>query len=85
MENLLVEWKKCVLCSQVSQNPVSISLKLSCYQGMPLLAKAIGMNQAWASAWFGGTIDTTAAVVGAGSFYGDEAMKAASFYFFTFS
>ncbi len=48
------------------------------FLGMPLLAKAIGMNPAWAGAWFGGTIDTTAAVVGAGSFYGDEAMKAAS-------
>lgn len=48
------------------------------FLGMPLVAKAIGMNQAWAGAWFGGTIDTTAAVVGAGSFYGDEAMKAAS-------
>ncbi len=48
------------------------------FLGMPLLAKAIGMNQAWAGAWFGGTIDTTAAVVGAGSFYGDEAMKVAS-------
>ena len=48
------------------------------FLGMPLLAKAIDMNQAWAGAWFGGTIDTTAAVVGAGSFYGDEAMKAAS-------
>ncbi|MCZ7381338.1 MAG: putative sulfate exporter family transporter [Candidatus Methanoperedens sp.] len=48
------------------------------FLGMPLLAKAIGMNQAWAGAWFGGTIDTTAAVVGAGSFYGDGAMKAAS-------
>jgi len=48
------------------------------FLGMPLLADAIGMNQAWAGAWFGGTIDTTAAVVGAGSFYGDEAMKAAS-------
>ncbi len=48
------------------------------FLGMPLIAKAIGMNQAWAGAWFGGTIDTTAAVVGAGSFYGNEAMKAAS-------
>ncbi len=48
------------------------------FLGMPIVAKAIGMNQAWAGAWFGGTIDTTAAVVGAGSFYGDEAMKAAS-------
>lgn len=48
------------------------------FLGMPLVAKAIGMNQAWAGAWFGGTIDTTAAVVGAGSFYGNEAMKAAS-------
>ncbi|VVB95414.1 Uncharacterised protein [uncultured archaeon] len=41
------------------------------FLGMPLVAKAIGMNQAWAGAWFGGTIDTTAAVVGAGAFYGD--------------
>lgn len=48
------------------------------FLGMPILAKAIGMNQAWAGAWFGGTIDTTAAVVGAGSFYGDDAMIAAS-------
>ncbi|NJD54283.1 MAG: putative sulfate exporter family transporter [Candidatus Methanoperedens sp.] len=48
------------------------------FLGMPLLAKAMGMNEAWAGAWFGGTIDTTAAVVGAGSFYGAEAMKSAS-------
>jgi len=35
--------------------------------GMPLLAKAIGLDAAMAGAWMGGTIDTTAAVVAAGT------------------
>jgi uncharacterized membrane protein YadS len=35
--------------------------------GMPLLAKAIGLTPAMAGAWVGGTIDTTGAVVAAGT------------------
>lgn len=45
---------------------------------MPLVAGALGMPAAWAGAWFGGNIDTTAAVVGAGTMYGPEAAKIAS-------
>jgi uncharacterized integral membrane protein (TIGR00698 family) len=44
----------------------------------PWFAGAIGMTPAWAGAWFGGNIDTTAAVVGAGTVYGEEAVKVAS-------
>lgn len=35
--------------------------------GMPFLAKAIGLSPAIAGAWIGGTIDTTGAVVAAGT------------------
>lgn len=35
--------------------------------GMPLLAKAIGLSPEMAGAWIGGTIDTTGAVVAAGT------------------
>jgi uncharacterized integral membrane protein (TIGR00698 family) len=45
---------------------------------MPWVALATGMSPAWAGAWFGGNIDTTAAVVGAGAIYGEEAVKVAS-------
>lgn len=45
---------------------------------MPWIAAATGMSPAWAGAWFGGNIDTTAAVVGAGATYGEEAVKVAS-------
>lgn len=45
---------------------------------MPWVAGATGMPPAWAGAWFGGNIDTTAAVVGAGAIYGEEAVKVAS-------
>jgi uncharacterized integral membrane protein (TIGR00698 family) len=44
----------------------------------PWVAEAIGMSPAWAGAWFGGNIDTTAAVVGAGTLYGEEAVKVAT-------
>lgn len=44
----------------------------------PWFAGQIGMSPAWAGAWFGGNIDTTAAVVGAGTIYGEEAVKVAT-------
>ncbi len=45
---------------------------------MPWIAALAGMPPAWAGAWFGGNIDTTAAVVGAGAIYGEEAVRVAS-------
>lgn len=45
---------------------------------MPWFATQIHMSPEWAGAWFGGNIDTTAAVVGAGALYGDVAEKVAS-------
>lgn len=44
----------------------------------PWAAGLIGMSPARAGAWFGGNIDTTAAVVGAGTIYGEEAVKVAT-------
>jgi uncharacterized integral membrane protein (TIGR00698 family) len=43
----------------------------------PLLAGAMHLPQSVAGAGFGGNIDTTAAVVGAGTIYGDTAQKVA--------
>ena len=44
----------------------------------PLLATAMGLSQPVAGAWFGGNIDTTAAVVGAGTLYGEAAQQVAT-------
>lgn len=44
----------------------------------PLLARAMNMPEPVAGAWFGGNVDTTAAVVGAGTIYGETAQKIAS-------
>ena len=44
----------------------------------PLLAGWMGLTQPVAGAWFGGNVDTTAAVVGAGTIYGETAQKVAS-------
>jgi len=44
----------------------------------PLLAGAMHLSQPIAGAWFGGNIDTTAAVVGAGTIYGEQAQKVAT-------
>ncbi len=44
----------------------------------PLVASAIHLPEAVAGAWFGGNIDTTAAVIGAGTIYGDAAQQVAS-------
>lgn len=44
----------------------------------PLVAQAIGLSEPVAGAWFGGNIDTTAAVVGAGTIYGQTAQEIAS-------
>lgn len=43
----------------------------------PLIAQAMGLPEAVAGAWFGGNIDTTAAVTGAGTIYGETAQKVA--------
>ncbi|MCS7178273.1 MAG: putative sulfate exporter family transporter [Anaerolineae bacterium] len=45
---------------------------------MPWIAALMGMSPEWAGAWFGGNIDTTAAVVGAGAIYGEAAVRVAS-------
>jgi uncharacterized integral membrane protein (TIGR00698 family) len=45
---------------------------------MPWIARAIGLSETVAGAWFGGNIDTTAAVVGAGTLYGETAQQVAS-------
>ena len=44
----------------------------------PLLGRAMGLSESVAGAWFGGNIDTTAAVVGAGTIYGETAQQIAS-------
>ena len=44
----------------------------------PLLAGAMNLPEPIAGAWFGGNVDTTAAVVGAGTIYGETAQKIAS-------
>lgn len=45
---------------------------------MPYIAKAMGLNDATAGAWMGGTIDTTGAVVAAGNMLGEEGLKYAT-------
>jgi uncharacterized integral membrane protein (TIGR00698 family) len=45
---------------------------------MPMIARAVGIPDAVAGAWIGGTIDTTPAVVAAGALYSDKAMQVAS-------
>ncbi len=45
---------------------------------MPYAALAAGLSPEWAGAWFGGNIDTTAAVVGAGALHSEVAMQVAS-------
>ncbi|HLN55058.1 MAG TPA: putative sulfate exporter family transporter, partial [Bacteroidales bacterium] len=42
---------------------------------LPMAAKYLGLNPAQAGAWFGGTIDTSGAVVASGTLFGDEALK----------
>jgi uncharacterized integral membrane protein (TIGR00698 family) len=44
----------------------------------PIAADAMGLPSDVAGAWFGGNIDTTAAVVGAGTLHGAEAQKVAA-------
>lgn len=45
---------------------------------MPWIAQAIGLPAAVAGGWFGGNIDTTAAVVGAGTIHGEIAQGVAT-------
>ncbi len=44
----------------------------------PLIASALGLPQEVAGAWFGGNIDTTAAVTAAGTLYGERAQQIAT-------
>lgn len=44
----------------------------------PIIGNALNLSEPVAGAWFGGNIDTTAAVVGAGTIYGETAQKVAS-------
>ena len=44
----------------------------------PLIAGWLNMPETVAGAWFGGNVDTTAAVVGAGTIYGETAQQIAS-------
>jgi uncharacterized integral membrane protein (TIGR00698 family) len=50
---------------------VSIPMML----GMPYIAKWLGLEDAVAGAWIGGTIDTTGAVVASGLLFGEDALK----------
>jgi uncharacterized integral membrane protein (TIGR00698 family) len=45
---------------------------------MPWLAHLMGLSDSVAGAWFGGNIDTTAAVVGAGTIHGEVAQEVAA-------
>ncbi len=45
---------------------------------MPVLAQGMGLSPVVAGAWFGGNIDTTAAVVGAGTIFSPEAQQTAA-------
>jgi uncharacterized membrane protein YadS len=45
---------------------------------MPIMAGWMGLSEAVAGAWFGGNVDTTAAVVGAGTIYGETAQQVAT-------
>lgn len=45
---------------------------------MPYIARSAGLSDAVAGAWLGGTIDTTGAVVAAGTVLGDAALKYAT-------
>ncbi len=45
---------------------------------MPIAAHWMGLSGAVAGAWFGGNVDTTAAVVGAGQIYSEEAATIAT-------
>jgi uncharacterized integral membrane protein (TIGR00698 family) len=60
----------------------TISLVLLCaipmLIGMPYLARAMGLDQAVAGAWVGGTIDTTGAVVAAGELIGEQGLQVAA-------
>jgi len=44
----------------------------------PLIAQGLNLPEPVAGAWFGGNVDTTAAVVGAGTIYGETAQQIAS-------
>jgi uncharacterized membrane protein YadS len=46
--------------------------------GLPMIARYLGLPDAVAGAWIGGTIDTTPAVIAAGSLYSEKALTYAA-------
>lgn len=57
---------------------ISIIFTVIMMVAMPILINAMGLSQAVAGAWIGGTVDSTGAVVVAGSMVGQEAMEVAA-------
>ncbi len=59
---------------------ISVSLIFTALMmiGMPVLIRWLGLSQAVAGAWIGGTVDSTGAVVVAGSMVGPQAMEVAA-------
>lgn len=59
---------------------ISVSLIFTALMmiGMPVLVRWMGLSEAVAGAWIGGTVDSTGAVVVAGSMVGPQAMEVAA-------
>ncbi|HHY15564.1 MAG TPA: putative sulfate exporter family transporter [Firmicutes bacterium] len=59
---------------------ISVSLIFTALMmvGMPVVIRWLGLSQAVAGAWIGGTVDSTGAVVVAGSMVGPQAMEVAA-------
>ena len=62
-----VRAKKAEISAAIS---ISVIFTVIMMVGMPILIKAVGMNPNVAGAWIGGTVDSTGAVVVAGSMVG---------------
>ncbi|HHT74393.1 MAG TPA: putative sulfate exporter family transporter [Firmicutes bacterium] len=70
-----VRAKKAEISAAIS---ISVIFTVIMMVGMPILIKAVGMNPNVAGAWIGGTVDSTGAVVVAGSMVAQEAMEVAA-------
>ncbi|QDU89768.1 hypothetical protein Pla175_31630 [Pirellulimonas nuda] len=57
---------------------MSLSFTVLMMVVMPLVIEAVGMDEAVAGAWLGGTIDSTGAVAAAGAMLGDRALEVAA-------
>lgn len=56
---------------------MSLMFTVLMMMGMPVIARATGMDPALAGAWIGGTVDSTGAVAAAGAAYGGDASDTA--------